>query len=172
MIRMRKLIATLLISCISVSIAHASNSTTLSLQASGASGGIYIPGKSVTLTATLSGGPFLVMNPDGSGSGTLTFMDGNTVIQKVTILNTQHNSISELDQQCYYITGSIPSCTYYFSTDAVYSFKYTLPKIMGLKNFSVTFSGDKYANGSGSPMVSIKAFYPNIVPVVNLLFNN
>lgn len=168
--RMQKFIVTLLIGCISVNVAYANNSTAASLQINGTSAtGRYTPGKSVTLTATLTGGPFLVMNPDGSGSGTLTVMDGNTVIGQATILNSQHNSYSYLDQQCYALTSSLPSCTYYFSTDAVYSFNYTLPKAAGSRSLSVQFSGDKYADGSSTGSIPIRAYYPNIQPIINLL---
>ena len=153
--------------------ATARNATTTQLAITGKP----VPGQKITLTATLSGGPFLVAAPNGAPGGTLIFRDGDTVIYQVRITtSTAKNTYVYYDNvPICYSDGSCSTVTYryFLATLAAASFDYKLPNQLGTRSFSVQFSvDDKFSTGSASGPVSVNPKYPNIRPAIDLLLND
>ncbi|MFC5741147.1 hypothetical protein [Dyella tabacisoli] len=167
-----KLTAALLICLLSVSTAFARNDTTTTLAVTGKA----IPGKPVTVSATLSGGPYLVMDPTGRGGGTLVFRDGSTVIRQIQINgSTAQNVFVYYDNvPICYSDGSCGVITYryFLSRLSTVSFAYNLPNQTGPHSLSAQFVvDDKFSNGSTSAPVTINARYPSITPIIDTILN-
>lgn len=153
--------------------AVARNATTTQLAVTGQA----VPGRKINLTATLSGGPFLVAAPNGAPGGTLIFRDGDTVIYQVRITTsiTRDGFVYYDNVPICYSDGSCGTITYryFLGTLAVASYDYTLPNQLGTRSFSVQFSvDDKFSTGSASNTVTVNPKYPSIQPAISLLLNN